>query len=322
MVLLGLNLPAGDSDRMLNLEDLIPALAGDSAVGDEGRMDFRITGGGDMACTGEVGRMVGAGVALMVGAGPAPLIDPRIVYLPASFLEARGRDRWKLLWEASESLSYVGAGVIVFLGADDATLCGRGADAFLAATAAGMCLFWSAPLGGFASTGGLLKRDAANPAGCRVDSFPPRIDFRICGSGEEMAPIPAVSRMLFFMRGSLDAALLTTGPSRIDFLIGGGASSIGAGVTAVFFRADLRGCAAGLGVFATGSTLALRADMGAGSDGCTFVRTVRSVGLGFLISGTTSCFRAAFTSLQCCCEAVQSFEEPAAWPRLVSSLCS
>lgn len=96
MLLLGLNLPAGDNDRMLNLDDLTPALAGDSTFGEEGRRDLLMVGGGDVVWTGDVGRIVDVGVALIVGAGP-DRIDPRIVYLPASFLEARGRDRWKLL---------------------------------------------------------------------------------------------------------------------------------------------------------------------------------------------------------------------------------
>lgn len=64
---------------MLNLDDLTPALAGASTLGDEGRKDFLKVGGGDVAWIGDVGRIVDAGVARIVGAG-VDLIDPRIVY--------------------------------------------------------------------------------------------------------------------------------------------------------------------------------------------------------------------------------------------------
>lgn len=62
-------------------------------------------------------------MARIVGVGP-DLIDVRIVYLPLSFREARGLERWKLLAEASESLSYAGVGV-AFLDADAEKLWGR-----------------------------------------------------------------------------------------------------------------------------------------------------------------------------------------------------
>jgi hypothetical protein len=94
----GLNRPAGESDLRLNLEDLIPPPIEGSGVGDEGRIDLRrAAGGGDVATGGGMERMVGAG--LMLGAGPPVRIEERI---PP---EGRGRCRWKLLAEASESLS-------------------------------------------------------------------------------------------------------------------------------------------------------------------------------------------------------------------------
>lgn len=106
----GRNLPAGDNDLRLNLDDLNPPPVVCSTEGDDGRIDFRrAAGGGDAAMGGEMGRMVGLG--LMVGVGP-DLIEDRIEYRPLSPCEARGRCRWKLLAEASESLSYVGAGAL------------------------------------------------------------------------------------------------------------------------------------------------------------------------------------------------------------------
>jgi hypothetical protein len=67
------NLPIGDSERMLNLDDL-----GRSGVGDEGRIDFRMAGDGEPG--GEIDRIaLGAGaVALIVGAASC-LIEARIV---------------------------------------------------------------------------------------------------------------------------------------------------------------------------------------------------------------------------------------------------
>lgn len=98
------NLPAGDNDLILNLDDFTPLASG---VGDEGRRDFRNEDGGGEAVVvgGETGRM--AGVFRIVGTASV-LIDPRIVYRPPP-PRPRGararRSRWKLLAEASESLS-------------------------------------------------------------------------------------------------------------------------------------------------------------------------------------------------------------------------
>jgi hypothetical protein len=103
LALLALNLPPGDSDLILNLEDL-----GRSGLGEDGRIDCRNDGwarGGEMDRTGAA--------ALIVGAGP-DLIEERIVDW---FRRPRDRVRWKLLAEASESLSYVGAAAIGFLDA-------------------------------------------------------------------------------------------------------------------------------------------------------------------------------------------------------------
>lgn len=44
-VLLGLNLPAGDRDRMRNLDVFVPAF---STEDEEGRIDFLMVGGGDV----------------------------------------------------------------------------------------------------------------------------------------------------------------------------------------------------------------------------------------------------------------------------------
>jgi hypothetical protein len=103
LALLALNLPPGDSDLILNLEDF-----GRSGLGEDGRIDCRNAGwarGGEMDRTGAA--------ALIVGAGP-DLIEERIVDW---FRRPRDRVRWKLLAEASESLSYVGAAAIGFLDA-------------------------------------------------------------------------------------------------------------------------------------------------------------------------------------------------------------
>jgi len=100
------NLPIGDRDRMLNLEDLTG-----SGVGEEGRIDLRMAGDGDPG--GEIARTCfGAGaLARMVGAGSC-LIEPRMVYRPPCS-RPRFLTRWKLLADASESLSYVGAGAAI-----------------------------------------------------------------------------------------------------------------------------------------------------------------------------------------------------------------
>ena len=89
----------GDNDRMLNFDDFTC-----SGVGEEGRMDLRMAGDGDPG--GEMARTcLGAGaLARMVGAGSC-LIEPRIVYLPPWSRDPPLRVRWKLLAEASESLS-------------------------------------------------------------------------------------------------------------------------------------------------------------------------------------------------------------------------
>lgn len=111
----------------------------------------------------------------MVGPAGPPLMD--VLAKPPPLLR-RARLRWKLLADASESLSYVGAGAAIdFLGVAAGRLCGR---AFEAATAAGMCFFCSAPLGAFVSTGALW-RDAAR-AKLDVGAASPRMLVRICGA--------------------------------------------------------------------------------------------------------------------------------------------
>jgi hypothetical protein len=67
------NLPIGDKERILNLEDLFG-----SGVGEEGRSEVRIAGDGEPG--GEMARTcLGAGAfARIVGAGSC-LIEPRIV---------------------------------------------------------------------------------------------------------------------------------------------------------------------------------------------------------------------------------------------------
>lgn len=157
-VLLRLNRPAGDNDLMLKRDDLTPS--GDSGLGDDGLMDFlSVEGGGDVALRGgEIDRTGGA--ARIVGVGPERM-DVRIVYWPLLLRDERFRcrSRWKLLTEASESLSYVGTGgtkALVFDGTPEA-LCGRGLAAAPAA-AVGRCFFCRAPLGGLVSIGGMLCR--------------------------------------------------------------------------------------------------------------------------------------------------------------------
>lgn len=114
--LLDRNLPIGDSDLILNLDDLTP-----SGVGKGGRIDLRITGdeepGGDIGptCLGV------EAAARTVGAGSC-LIDPRIVIRPPR-LRLCARVRWKLLADASESLSYGGTVAVDFL--IGGMLCGR-----------------------------------------------------------------------------------------------------------------------------------------------------------------------------------------------------
>jgi hypothetical protein len=122
------NLPIGDKDRILNLEDFTV-----SGVGEDGRIDLRIAGDGDPG--GEIARTCfGAGaLARMVGVGSC-LIEPRIVYRPPCS-RPRFLTRWKLLAEASESLSYVGAGAA--LGFAEGMLCGLP----WAAAAGGMFFF-------------------------------------------------------------------------------------------------------------------------------------------------------------------------------------
>ena len=71
------NLPIGDSDRILNFEDL----TGSARDGEDGRRDRRIAGDGDPG--GEIARTcLGAGaLARIVGAGSC-LMEPRIVDRP------------------------------------------------------------------------------------------------------------------------------------------------------------------------------------------------------------------------------------------------
>lgn len=106
----------GDNDLILNLDDLTV-----SGVGDEERIDLRIAGdgdpGGDIATT-----CLGVeAAARIVGVGSS-LIDPRIVMRPP-WPRLCARVRWKLLADASESLSYVGSTVVAFFTAG--MLCGR-----------------------------------------------------------------------------------------------------------------------------------------------------------------------------------------------------
>ena len=103
---------------------------------------------------GDVERIVGVG--LMVGAGP-DRIDALMECPPPSLLALRDLDRWKLLADASESLPYVGADVMDFGGAAAERLLGRGRDVEPAvAAAAGRFFFWSVPVGGLLSNGGML----------------------------------------------------------------------------------------------------------------------------------------------------------------------
>lgn len=105
-VLLRLKRPAGDRDLMLKREDF--TFSGDSGVGEDGRIDFlSVDGGGDVAVRGgEIDRTGGA--ARIVGVGPERM-DARMLYLPPLLLARdvrfRWRSRWKLLTDASESLS-------------------------------------------------------------------------------------------------------------------------------------------------------------------------------------------------------------------------
>jgi hypothetical protein len=71
--LLDLNLPMGDSERMLNLDDL-----GGSGVGEDGRKDLRSAGAGDPG--GEIARtFFGVGAAALIVGASSCLIDERIV---------------------------------------------------------------------------------------------------------------------------------------------------------------------------------------------------------------------------------------------------
>ena len=97
--------------------------------------------------------------------------------------------RWKLLAEASESLSYVGTGAATCLAAG--ILWGRGFDATTAA--GGMFLFCSAPLGDLVSIGPILCRDAAKPVPGVGDVSADRMLFRICGCAlEEVSGAPRI----------------------------------------------------------------------------------------------------------------------------------
>jgi hypothetical protein len=178
------NLPIGDSDRMLNLDDLTG-----SGVGEEGRIDFRRAGDGDAG--GEIARIcLGAGaLARMVGAGSC-LIEPRIVYRPPCS-RPRFLARWKLLAEASESLSYVGAGAAIGLAAG--MLCGLP----LVAAAGGMFLFWRAPRAGLVSKGTMLCRDAARPMPRAGEVSAERMLCRIWGCALEA--VSGAPRMLVRM---------------------------------------------------------------------------------------------------------------------------
>lgn len=162
--------PAGDNDLMLKRDDFTGS--GEDGRIDERKFDCDVLGG-------EIDRTwagAGAGAeALIVGPAGPPRIE--VLAKPPPLLR-RARLRWKLLADASESLSYVGAGAaMVFLGAAAGKLCGRACEA---ATAAGMCLFCSAPLGALASTGA-LRRDAAR-AMLFEGAASPRILERICGA--------------------------------------------------------------------------------------------------------------------------------------------
>jgi hypothetical protein len=177
------NLPIGDNDRILNFEDF----TGSTGIGEEGRIDLRIAGDGDAG--GEIARtcLDAGALACIVGAGSC-LIEPRIVYRPPWSFDPRLLVRWKLLAEASESLSYVGSGAATCLAAG--ILCGLGLDA---TAAGGMFLFWSAPRGGLVSTGPILYRDAAKPIPGAGDVSADRMLFRICGCAlEEVSGAPRI----------------------------------------------------------------------------------------------------------------------------------
>jgi hypothetical protein len=115
---------------MLNLDDL-------TGSGEDGRIDWRILAWG--ALGGEIDRTcakAGAGAeALKVAPAAGPLMDV-LEKPPPPF--RRARVRWKLLADASESLSYVGAGAAIVLLEAAGRLCGR---VFVAAAATGIFLF-------------------------------------------------------------------------------------------------------------------------------------------------------------------------------------
>ena len=139
------NLPVGDNDLRLNLEDLSPSLVTD--IGEDGRKDFRRAAGGEGAAVGDgIARMVGVG--LMVGVGPDLIVERNPPF------EVLGRCRWKLLTDASESLSYVGTAAFGLLTAVEPVLIWVRVLGLV--TEAGICFFWSAPLGGFVSTDDIL----------------------------------------------------------------------------------------------------------------------------------------------------------------------
>ena len=73
MGLLDRNLPIGDNERMLNLEDFDT-----SGVGEVGRRDLRSAGAGDPG--GEMERIgLGVGAAVLIVGAASCLIDARIV---------------------------------------------------------------------------------------------------------------------------------------------------------------------------------------------------------------------------------------------------
>lgn len=151
---------------MLNLEDF-----GASGVGEDGRRDLRIAGLGDPG--GDIARIcLGAGAVVRIVGAASCLMEERMERPP--LLVARfPRAFWKLLADASESLSYAGTGFAAAAG----MLSGL---ALAACTFAGMCLFCRAPRGGFCSAGGMLCRDAASPA-LLATGLAGRMLLRICG---------------------------------------------------------------------------------------------------------------------------------------------
>jgi hypothetical protein len=193
---------------MLNLEDFTG-----SGVGEEGRMDLRSAGDG--ALGGEIARTcLGAGAfARIVGAGSCRM-EPRMVYCAAWSRDPRFRVRWKLLAEASESLSYMGTGAVVCLAAG--ILWGRG---LATAAAGGMFLFWSAPRGGLVSIGTMLWRDAASPMLGAGDASADLMLFFICDCalGAASGAPRILDRMVDPVCCAAGAVML--GPPRMVFFI-------------------------------------------------------------------------------------------------------